>query len=320
MFRFVVIACILCAGCILPAAAQFGAQPVKIVFPFGAGGSGDAVTRFIAERIQAETGQNVVVDDHPGAGGMVGVQYVKSAPADGTTLLLTPFTLMSIFPAIYPDLKYDPVADFTPVSQIASFEFSIVAGKDAPFKTLAELVASVKRDPALGSFGTPGAGSLPHFLGIAFAHAAGIDLRHVPYRGAATALTDLVAGQIPLAVLPTSDLLEYQKAGMVHILATLGAKQSLYVPEAPTVRQAGYDVAGDGWFALYAPAGTPAAVVSRINAIVNGLAKSAEFREKLTKLGLEATGTTPQELGTLQKEESLKYAPLVKASGFKPTE
>jgi tripartite-type tricarboxylate transporter receptor subunit TctC len=302
------------------ALAQFGSQQAKIVFPFGAGGSGDAVTRFIADRLQAETGQTTIVDDHPGAGGIVGVMTVKAAPADGTTLLLTPFTLMSIFPHVYPELKYDPVKDFAPISQVATFEFAIVSSMKNPAKTLSEYVALVKRDPAMGGFGTPGPGSLPHFLGIAFANAAGIELRHIPYRGAATALADVVGGQIPLAVLPTSDVKEYAKAGSLRVLATLGAKKSLYVPSAPTVREAGYNVAGDGWFALYAPAGTPASAVERINAIVVALAKSPEFRDRLTTLGLEATGTSPSELAALQREELDKYGPLVKASGFKPTE
>jgi tripartite-type tricarboxylate transporter receptor subunit TctC len=314
-------ACLAAAlACAAPAWAQFGAQPAKIVFPFAAGGSGDAVSRFIAERLQSETGQSVVVDDHPGAGGIMGVMSVKTAPADGTTLLLTPFTLMSIFPHVYPDLKYDPVRDFAPVSQVATFEFSIVAAADTPAKTIRELVDLLKRDPSKGSFGSPGAGSLPHFLGVAFSRAAGIELRHVPYRGAASALTDVVAGQIPLAVLPTSDVIEYEKLGKIRVLATLGARKSLYLPNAPTLREAGYDVAGDGWFALYAPAGTPAAAIARINAIAGGLARSPEFRDRLSKLGLEATGTSPDELAALQKDELAKYGPLVKASGFKPTE
>ncbi len=324
MPRFALLACALLAcvfaGAEKKAAAQFGAQPVKIVFPFGAGGNGDAVSRFIGERVQAETGQSVVIDDHPGAGGIMGAMAVKSAPADGTTLMLAPFTLMSIFPHIYPDLKYDPVKDFEPVSQVATFEFSLVAAASTPAKTVAELVDLLKRDPAMGGFGSPGAGSLPHFLGVAFARAAGVELRHVPYRGTAAALTDLVAGQIPLAILPTSDVIEYAKLGQIRALATFGARQSLYLPRTPTLREAGYDVAGDGWFALYAPGGTPAATIDRINKIVAGLARSQAFRDRLSKLGLEATGTTPSELAALQQEELAKYGPLVKASGFKPTE
>ncbi len=303
----------------LPAAAQFGARPVRIVFPFAAGGSGDAVARLIAERIAAATGQPAFVENRTGGAGMIGVQAVRSSPADGATLLLTPFTLMVIYPHIYPELKYNPQTDFTPISQICSFEFAITVAGNAPVGSIADMVEWIRKNPKNGSYGTPGAGTLPHFFGIAFARAAGIEYRHVAYRGASGAVADLVAGQLPTAVLPTADVLEHHKQGAVRILATLDAKRSPFAPGVPTLKESGYDLSGNGWFALYAPAGTPPTVVNRINAIVREYAKSTSFGEKLLALGLQATGTSSAELASLQHFEAQTWEPVIKTSGFKPT-
>jgi tripartite-type tricarboxylate transporter receptor subunit TctC len=300
------------------AAAQFGKQPVKIIFPFAAGGSGDAVARLIAEHIGIETGQGCVVENRTGANGMLGVQAVKQAAPDGTTLLLTPFTLMVIYPHIYPALRYNPATDFAPISQITSFEFAIAVSKTVPARTAQELVNWVKANPGKGSYGTPGAGTLPHFFGLAFARAANIEMQHVPYRGASAAVAELVAGQIPIAVLSTADVLEFEKNGDIHVIATLDETRSPYLPQRPTLKESGYDLNGNGWFGLYAPAGTPADTIERINAIVNKLVKSEGFRERTLKLGLQATGTSPVELARIQQAEAAKWEPVVKASGFHP--
>jgi len=302
------------------AKAQFGSQPVKIIFPFAAGGSGDTLARMLAERISAATGQPTFVENRTGGGGTIGVQAVKSAPADGTTLLLTPFTLMVIYPHIYPDLKYDPQRDFAPISQLCSFEFGIAVAKNSPAKTVSEMVDWIRSEPKAGSYGTPGAGTLPHFFGIAFAHAAGLDYRHVAYRGASAAVADLVSGQLPTAILSTADLLEHNAVGNLRILATLDATRSPFVPSVPTLKESGYDLSGNGWFALYAPAGTPPAILTRINEIVRDYAQSTPVIEKLLKLGLQATGTSGDELATRQHREALTWEPIIKASGFKPTD
>jgi tripartite-type tricarboxylate transporter receptor subunit TctC len=304
-----------------PAAlAQFGSQPVKIIFPFAAGGSGDAVARMLAERISLATNQSAFVENRTGGSGMLGVQAVKSAPADGTTLLLTPFTLMVIYPHIYPDLKYDPQKDFVPISQVCSFEFAIAVAKNSSVKTIREMVEWIRKDPKAGSYGTPGAGTLPHFFGIAFGRAAGLDYRHVAYRGASAAVADLVAGQIPTAVLSTADVLEHHNQGTVRILATLDASPSPFISGIPTLKESGYDLSGNGWFALYAPAGTPPAIVERINAIVREYAQSKPFGEKLLTLGLLATGTSGEELASRQRMEARTWEPIIKTSGFKPTD
>lgn len=304
-----------------PAAlAQFGSQPVKIIFPFAAGGSGDAVARMLAERISLITNQPAFVENRTGGSGMIGVQAVKNAPADGTTLLLTPFTLMVIYPHIYPDLKYDPQNDFIPISQVCSFEFAIAVGKNSPVKTIREMVEWIRKDPKAGSYGTPGAGTLPHFFGIAIGRAAGLDYRHVAYRGASAAVADLVAGQLPTAVLSTADVLEHHNQGTVRILATLGVSTSPFVSGIPTLKESGYDLSGNGWFALYAPSGTLPTTVERINAIVREYAQSTKFGEKLLTLGLLATGTSGEELASRQRAETKTWEPIIKTSGFRPTD
>ena len=180
-----------------PTHAQIGTEPIRIVFPFAAGGSGDALARLLAEHLRTTLNLPVIVENRTGAQGRLGVQAFKAAAPDGKTLLLTPVAPMSVYQHVYKSLAYDPIADFQPLSQIATFDFALAVGPQVPAKSLKELVDWVKANPAEGSYGIPAAGSLPHFFGVLFAKTAGLDLRHVGYRGSAAALIDLVAGQMP---------------------------------------------------------------------------------------------------------------------------
>ena len=301
-----------------PALAQFGSKPAKIIFPFAAGGSGDAIARLVGEKLQQATGQPVLVENRTGASGRIGVVAVKQSEPDGTTILMSPFTLMLIYPHIYPSLSYDPAADFAPVSQVASFEFALAVAKDVPVKNVAEFTAWVKANPKRASFGTPGPGTLPHFLGDAFSRAGGLGLVHVAYRGASAALNDLVAGQLSIGVLPTADVLEQHKAGNIRVLATFDEKRSPYLPELPTIRESGTPLHGNGWFAFYVPAKTPPAIVERISQLTSAALHSPDVKERILATGSIPTGTTPAELAELQKIDGGIWAPIVKASGFKP--
>ncbi|HZT47987.1 MAG TPA: Bug family tripartite tricarboxylate transporter substrate binding protein [Hyphomicrobiaceae bacterium] len=301
-----------------PAGAQVGEQPIRIVFPFAAGGSGDALARLIAEHLRTGLGQPAIVENRAGAQGRIGVQAVKAAPADGKTLLLTPVAPMSVYVHVYPSLGYDPVADFQPVAQVATFDFALAIGPQVPAKSLSELVAWVKANPSQGSYGTPAAGTLPHFFAVKFARAAGLDVRHVGYRGSAAAMTDLVGGQIPMVVTTTSDVLEHHKAGSVRVLATSDRERSPFLPGVPTFREAGYDIEGSGWYAIYAPAGTPAEVVARLNGAIVAGVRTPATKERLLAFGLVPTGTSAAELAAIQKKDSELWAPAVKASGFTP--
>ena len=289
---------------------------MRIVFPFAAGGSGDALARLLAEHMRLGLDRPVIVENKTGAAGRIGVQAVKNAPPDGQTILLTPIAPVAIYQHVYDPLGYDPVADLQPLAQVATFEFALAVGPQVPAKTLRELVAWLSANPGAANYGTPAAGTLPHFFAVSFGRASGLDLRHVGYRGSANALTDLVAGQISMVFTTTSDLLEMHKAGRIQILATSDLQRSPLVPDIPTFKEEGYDIQGTSWYAMYAPAGTPAEIVTRLNKVIVDALRRGEVQERLLVLGLYATGTSPEELAKIQKLDSALWAPAIKASGF----
>jgi tripartite-type tricarboxylate transporter receptor subunit TctC len=301
-----------------PALAQLGEQPVRIVFPFAAGGSGDGLARLLAEHMRASLNQPVIVENRTGAAGRLGVQAVKAADPDGRTVLLTPVAPMSVYQHVYKSLQYDAVGDFAPLSQVATFDFSLAVGPQVPAKSLKELVDWVKANPNQGSYGTPAAGTLPHFFAVSFGKAAGLDLRHVGYRGSAAALTDLVAGQIPIVVTTTADVLEQHKAGRIRVLATSDKQRSPFLRDIPTFKEAGFAIEGTGWYGLYAPAKTPPATVERLSKAIVAAVNVPVVKERLLAFGLVPTGTTAAELAKIQKADSDLWAPAVKASGFTP--
>lgn len=314
-FRLAVSA-ILLAPAAIPVKAQISEQPIKIVFPFAAGGSGDALARLMAEYLRAGLNRNVIVEDVTGGAGRIGTRQVATAAPDGNTLLLTPIAPVVIHQHVYKDLEYDPIKDFAPVSQVATFEFGIAVGAKVPVQSLKELVEWAKANPKEASYGSPGAGALPHFFGVLFSRAAGVDFVHIGYRGSAPAIADLTGGQIPIVVTTTSDLLGMYSAGRIRVLATSDVKRSPLMPDVPTFREAGYDIEGTSWYGVFAPAKTPPALVERYSKILADALKLPEVKERLLKLGLYATGTTPAELAKIQREDSARWEPAVKASGF----
>ena len=301
----------------LPAGAQ-SAETIRIVFPFTAGGSGDTLARLLAEHLRVSLDVPVIVENRTGAQGRIGVKAVRDAAPDGKTLLLTPIAPMSVYQHVYKSLDYDPIRDFQPLSQVATFDFAIAVGPQVPARSLKELVAWVKANPAQGTYGIPAVGSLPHFFGVLFARAAGLDLRHLGYRGSAAALTDLVAGQIPIVVTTTSDLLEQHKAGRIRMLATSDRQRSPFVPDIPTFKEAGYDIVGSGWYGFFAPAGIKADLVEKLSAALAAGVRTPQIKERLLAVGLVPTGTTAAELARIQKTDSELWAPAVKASDFTP--
>jgi tripartite-type tricarboxylate transporter receptor subunit TctC len=299
----------------LPAHAQ--GDQIRIIFPFAAGGSGDTLARMLAEKLRTGLNRTVVVENRTGGAGQIGVVAVKNAAPDGNTLLLTPIAPMSIYQHVYKALQYDPVNDFTPVAQIGTFDFGIAVGRDHPAKTLKNFVAWAKANPAQGNFGVPAAGTLPHFLGVMLGRAAQIDLRQVPYRGSAAALTDLMGGQIPIVVTTTSDLTQFHKDGRIRVLATSDKARSPFLPDVPTFRESGYDLVASGWYGVFAPAKTPADVVARINKVIVDAVRAPDFRDKLLGFGLAPTGTSATQFAAIQKADAEFWGPAVKASGFK---
>ncbi len=303
----------------IPASAQVE-QPIRIVYPFAAGGSGDALARMIGDKMGAALGRSVVVENRTGGAGRIGVTAVKNAPPDGSTLLITPIAPMAVYQHVYKSLDYDPINDFAAVSQLATYDFGLAVGPQIPAHSLKELVAWVKADAARAAFGTPSTGDLTHFLGVLFGRAAGLDLRHVAYRGSAAALPDLIAGHIPMVFTTISDLVEMHKAKSVRILASSGEERSQFTPDVRTFREAGYDIEGSGWYGAFATAKTPAATVQRFSAIMAAAVRAPEINERLRAFGLRPTGTSAAELAAIQRADSERWASTVKASGFTPDE
>jgi tripartite-type tricarboxylate transporter receptor subunit TctC len=302
----------------MPAHAQLGEKPVRIVFPYAAGGVGDALSRLMAEELRKGINRPVIVENKTGAAGRLGVAEVVKADKDGTTILLTPIATTAVHQHVFTDLPYNPDKDLVPVTQLAEFEFALAVGPEIPAKNLKELVAWMKANPKKSSFGSPGAGALPHFFGILFGKAAGAEFEHVGYRGSAAALVDVLSGQIPIIVTTTSDLLGAHKSGKIRILATSDSKRSPLVPEVPTFKESGYDIVGTSWYAVYAPAGTPDAVVKNYAKILAAAVQQPEMKKRFLELGLYATGTTPEAFAAIHKKDSAFWGEAVKISGFQP--
>ena len=298
----------------MAASAQFREQPVRIVFPFAAGGSGDALARMVAEQMLISLGRPAIVENRTGGNGRIGVSTVKKAAPDGSTLLITPIAPMAVYQHVYKALDYDPITDFAPVSQLATYDFGLAVGSQIPVRSLGELVAWVKAEPARAVIGGPGTGDLTHFLSVLFGRAAGLDLRHVAYRGSAAALPDLLAGHIPMLLTGISDLVQMHNAGRIRILAASGHERSLFAPDVPTFREGGYDVEGSGWYGTFAPAKTPTAVVDRYSAAMAAAVRVPQIAERLRGFGLQPTGTSPAQLAAIQKSDSQRWALAVQIS------
>jgi len=303
---------------ITSAQAQSSQQPIRIVFPSPAGGAGDALVRMLAESMQGSLGRSVIVENKAGAGGRIGVQAVKDAPADGSVLLVTPVGPMAVFPHVYEKLGYDPVVDFKPISQIATFDLGVAVGASIPAKSLQELIDWLKSNPAQASYGSPAAGSLPHFLAVQLGRMTGSDLRHVVYKGSPPAITDLIGGHLPAYFGATQELVEAHKAGNIKILATSGATRSHVLSDVPTFREAGYPIEAAIWFGVYAPGRTSPEVITRLNGTIVAAIQTQEIKSRMLTLGMKPTGTSSVELAKIQQADFERWGPIIKASGFKP--
>ena len=307
---------LIAVACALPAAAQEKTIRILVGFPPGAGL--DTMTRLVADRMRATLGQPVTVENRPGAAGQIAMTAVKGAAPDGLTLVMTPLVTVVTAPHIYPKLPYNAFTDFTPVAHTADFLFAFGAGPSVPVNDLAQYIALVKKDPKYGNYASAAPGSLPHFFSLLFADTAGIKLNHIGYKGTAPALTDLLGGQISAFMGTVSDVAAQHKAGKLRVLATSGAKRARELPQVPTFRELGFAIEGAGWYAAYAPAGTPKATVDRLaGAIINAI-KSPQVFEKLEALGMEPTGLGPSDLADIHRADYNKWGPVIKASGFKP--
>jgi len=300
-----------------PAAqAQADKAPMRILVGFPPGGSADVIARLLAERLPAQLGQPVVVDNKPGAAGRIAIEQLKNAAPDGNTVLVMPSGPVVLFPHVFRKLNYDVNKDLAPISQLASFQFCVVAGPKTGAKSMAELVAKAKADPTTASYGSSGNGTVPHFLGLMIGEAAGIDFQHVPFQGGAPAMTALMGGHVGYTMDVVTEALEQHRAGKVRIVAVAGAQRAPQVPEVPTLREQGLAMDASAWFAMYGPGGLPPAQAQRISQAVQQAMKDAAFSQRMSSLGLEPIGSTPEQLLAVQRADLAKWAKPVKASGF----
>jgi tripartite-type tricarboxylate transporter receptor subunit TctC len=233
--------------------------------------------------------------------------------------MVMPIGPMAVVPHVYPDITYDPIKDFTPVALGATFQFALAAGPASGAKTWNEYVAWAKANPTKASYATSGAGSLPHFFGVLLGRGIGVEMVHIPYKGSAAYINDLVGGQVPAAIDAMADLTELHRAGKVKILASSGAKRSTALPDVPTFGELGVsNVEALGWFGFFAPAKTPKGIVDLLNASINKALQSPDVAEKLSKVGIDPATGTPEEFARIVAADYAKWGPVVKASGFKP--
>lgn len=302
-------------GLALTAAAQtFPTQPVKIIVPQTPGGASDTLARVIGQKLSEKWGQPVVVENRAGAGGNIGMEGVARAAPDGTTLLMSYSGTHAINGALYKKLPFDPVKDFEPVATLATLPFVIVARAGAKHGSVADVIASA-RSGAL-TYGSAGNGSVNHLLGVMFGQAAGIPLTHVPYRGAAPAMQDLMAGQIDLVFTSLPSVSGAIKQGSLRPIALTSRQRATAFNSIPTIAEAGFkDFDVNPWFGLFAPAGTPSAVIRKINADVNELLKTPDVVEKFTGQGAVPFASDPQQFGALLREDISKWGAVVKSSG-----
>lgn len=304
------------ALCAPLAQAQADKPPLRILVGFPPGGSADIIARLLAERLPAQLGQPVTVDNKPGAAGRIAIDQLKNAAPDGNTVLVMPSGPVVLFPHVFRKLNYDINKDLAPISQLASFQFCVVAGPKTGAKSMAELVAKAKADPSTASYGSSGNGTVPHFLGLMIGESAGIDFQHVPFQGGAPAMTALMGGHVGYTMDVVTEALEQHRAGKVRIIAVAGAQRAPQLPDVPTLREQGLAMDASAWFAMYGPGGLPAAQAQRISQAVQQAIKDAAFAQRMSGLGLEPIGSTPEQLLAVQRADFAKWAKPVKASGF----
>lgn len=294
-------------------------KPIRLIHPWAAGGGGDIVARLLSERMQAELGVQVLVENRPGAGGNIGAQLAARQPADGYTIMTTAGGF-AIAPSLFRNLGYDPIKDFMPVTKMASAPLLVLVRADSPLRTMADLVALAKRDPKGVSFASFGVGSPSHLIGESINRTAGITMTHVPY-SAGNAATDLQGGQVTVAILDALSQTPQVKAGRLRALALNGPLRLPSLPEVPTLNESGIPFDLVGWHAMFAPAGTPREIVERLNRVTNQIMALPELRSRLFDLALFPVQppTTPEQWGAMFRSDVQAWGDLVRSAGVTPT-
>ena len=315
-----IVAALLCSTALHAQTTSTGqaypAKPVRMVVPFPAGGATDIVGRLIAQKLTESWSQQVIVDNRGGAGGTIGSEAVAKSPPDGYTMLVGTSSTHAVAPSIYPKLGYDPVRDFTPVTLIANATILLAVHPSLPARNVRDLVALAKKQPNALSFASSGNGGISHLVGEQFKSLAGVQMLHVPYKGDSPALVDLVSGQVHLMFGTAVSFLPYVKSGRLNALAVTNPKRSPIVPTVPTVAESGLPgFEALQWFGIFLPAGVSKDVVAKVNGDVVKSLKLPDIRERMTALGAEVVGSTPEQFAAFQKADTAKWAKVVKQSG-----
>ena len=320
--QFVTASGVAALGWPLVASAQEIAT-AKVLCGFPAGGTTDAVSRRVAEKLQSGGyAKTALVDNKPGAGGRLAVEELKRSPADGSVLLLTPAAMITLYPHLYTKLAYR-VEDVTAVCTACQVGFGFGVGPAVPesVKNLKDFLAWAKANPAQANYGSPGAGSPPHMLGALLAKESGLDLRHVPYRGSAPGIQDLLGGQVAAMTSPIGDYLPHLKSGKLRLLATSGEARSRFAPDVPTYAEQGFkNLTMSEWYGFFLPGKAAPDVVQRAAGAIRTAVASRDVIDAFAQLGLEASANTPAELAKAVKDENAAWGPIVKTVGFKPEE
>ncbi|MVW70038.1 tripartite tricarboxylate transporter substrate binding protein [Bordetella sp. 15P40C-2] len=301
------------ASCMAPSfgAAVFPDKPVRMIVAFPAGGGTDIVARLMAEKLTARWGQQVIVDNRGGAGGVIGTEAAARAAPDGYTIFMATLGNLSINPHLY-KMGVDPSADFAPISNVVDVQFALVANPKLPVKNVEDLIELAKKKPDEITFSSSGVGGAPHLAGELFNEMAGVKLTHIPYKGSGPGFTDLIGGQVNVTFDSLVQSLPHIKAGKLRPLAVLGRQRSPLLPDVPTLSEAG--VPGynfTNWFGLVAPRGTPAERIDALNAAVNGVLQDPEVRQRLADMGATPAGMTPAAFETLIQDERAKWGKII---------
>ena len=313
----------LAAAAALPAAHAFGqaaGRPLRMVVGFPPGGSADIVARLLAEHLKDQLG-TVVVDNRPGAGGRIALEHLKAAEADGIVMALSPASMLVLYPHVFRKLPYDPLADFAPVTTAGVFGFTYNVGPMVPatVRTLPEFFAWAKANPSLASYGSSGSGSIPHLLAAQLARAAGTPMTHVPYKGGAPAIQDVISGQIAANIGVTSTALPHVRAGRLRALAVTGARRLPALPDVLTLQESGFaGMQAEEWFGIMLPVRTPRETVLKLNGAIRGALGQPAVIEALAKLGFEPGGESQPEFAQKLKTEHARWGVTVRELGFTP--
>ncbi|HEY5580114.1 MAG TPA: tripartite tricarboxylate transporter substrate binding protein [Rhodoferax sp.] len=298
------------------AQVSFPNKPITIIVPFSPGGTTDILARIVGQGLNAELGQSVIIDNRAGAGGNIGGQLAARAPADGYTLFMGTVGTHAINASLYKKMPFDPIKDFAPLTRVANVPNLLVANPAKPYKSVVELIAYAKANPGKVNFGSSGNGTSIHLSGELFKTMANVEITHVPYKGSAPAVTDLLGGQIDIMFdnLPSS--IQHVRSGKLRPLAVTTANRSPELPNVPTIAEAGLPgYEATSWFGLFAPAGTPPAVISKLNTAIVKVLGQADVRKKISEQGAEVYSETPEQFAAFIQKEVVKWGKVVRDSG-----